>query len=249
MDDAGLQVAGNDAREVAIGFTDLDLDRTAIARRLGYPAGQMPDHFGEMLDTALEQAAVRCVIRAGFRLVGAGRIEQQPDAFEIGGIVFATQRIVASQLGRANHAAVFACTIGPGLEQWARQVMHGGDPALGYIGDTVASAVAEAVADRLHDHIGREMARNGWHITNRYSPGYCNWSVVEQHRLFALLPAHFCDITLGESALMQPMKSVSGIVGVGPEVKYADYLCDVCGVRDCTSRSLRPWAAVATHPS
>jgi hypothetical protein len=249
MGDAGSQVAGNDGREVAIGFTDLDLDRTAIARRVGYPAGQMPDHFGEMLDTALEQATARCVIRAGFRLVAAGRIEKQPDAVEIGGIVFTTERIVASQLGRAIHAAVFACTIGPGMEQWAGQVMRGGDPALGYIGDAVASAVAEAVADRLHDHIGREMARNGWRVTNRYSPGYCNWSVAEQHKLFALLPAHFCGITLGESALMQPMKSVSGVVGVGPDVKYADYLCDVCGVGDFTCRSLRRPTTVAAHPN
>jgi hypothetical protein len=54
MSDFGIQVVRNDGSEVAIGFTDLDLDRTAIARRMGYAAGQMPDHFREMLDTALE---------------------------------------------------------------------------------------------------------------------------------------------------------------------------------------------------
>jgi cobalamin-dependent methionine synthase I len=135
------------------------------------------------------------------------------------------------------------------MEQWSRQVMQGGDPALGYISDSVAYAVAEAVADRLHDHIGREMARNGWRITNRYSPGYCNWSVVEQHLLFALLPSHFCGITLGESALMRPMKSVSGVVGVGSEVKYADYLCDVCGTPDCACCSTRPRTTVTVHPN
>jgi hypothetical protein len=60
--------------------------------------------------------------------------------------------------------------------------------------------------------------------------------VAEQHALFALLPPQFCGISLGESALMHPVKSVSGIIGVGPEVKYSDYLCDVCNVSDCTYR-------------
>jgi len=225
---------GNGVCEVAIGFGDLALERAAIVAGLGYLDGAIPEHFAGLLDSALAQAAAGCVIRAGFRLVAAGRVEGRPDAFALGGTVFAIQKIVAGQLGRADHAAVFAGTIGPGLEQWARQAMADGDPARGFIADAVASAVAEAVADRLQEHIGQEMTRRGWRITNRYSPGYCGWSVAEQHQLFALLPAQFCGITLGESGLMHPMKSVSGIVGVGAEVKYADYLCDVCGVRDCT---------------
>jgi hypothetical protein len=106
----------------------------------------------------------------------------------------------------------------------------------GFIADAVGSAVAEALADRLHDHIEQTMAPRGWRITNRYSPGYCGWSVAEQHALFALLPAGFCGIALGESALMHPVKSVSGLIGVGAAVKHADYLCDVCTQRDCTYR-------------
>ena len=35
---------------------------------------------------------------------------------------------------------------------------------------------------------------------------------------------------------MHPVKSVSGIVGVGAEVSHSDYLCDVCHQRDCTYR-------------
>jgi hypothetical protein len=38
---------------------------------------------------------------------------------------------------------------------------------------------------------------------------------------------------------MMPIKSISGIIGVGREVKYREYLCDTCGVKDCTYRSKR----------
>lgn len=222
--------------EVAIGFADLEVDRAAIVDVLGYRDGAIPGHFGELLDESLAEAARCCSLRAGYRLVTAGRVEGRPAALAIGGTVFSTQKIVAGALGRAERAAVFACTIGPALEEWARAAMAD-DPARGYIADAVGSTVAEALADRLHDHLGQEMARHGWRITNRYSPGYCNWSVAEQHRLFALLPPRFCGITLGESALMHPVKSVSGVIGVGTAVKHSDYLCKVCGVRDCTYRA------------
>ncbi len=224
-----------EAAELAFGFGDLAVEREGIVGVLGYRDGAMPEHFGELLDVALAEAARRCLPRAGYRLVEAGRAEGRFDALTVGGTVFATQKIVAGALGRAERAAVFACTIGPALEEWAREQMAH-DPALGFIADAVGSAVAEALADRLHDRIELEMARRGWRITNRYSPGYCGWSVAEQHALFALLPAEFCGITLGESALMHPVKSVSGIIGVGAAVKHSDYLCDVCTVRDCTYR-------------
>ena len=226
----------NGAREVAVGFGDLTIDRAAIVAVLGYRDGAMPEHFGEMLDLSLAEAAARCRPKAGYRLVEAAREDGRFDALRLSGTVFNTQKIVAGALRHAEHAAVFAATIGSSLEEWARAALHGEEPALGYIADAVGSAVAEALADRLHDHIAQQMERRGWLITNRYSPGYCNWSVAEQHALFALLPRQFCGITLGESALMQPVKSVSGIIGVGPEVKYSDYLCNVCNMRDCTYR-------------
>jgi len=224
------------ACEVAVGFGDLAIDRAAIIAVLGYRDGTMPEHFGEILDLSLSEAAARCQPRAGYRLVEARREDGRFDALRLGGTVFTTQKIVAGALGHAEHAAVFAATIGSSLEGWARAALHGDDPALGYIADAVGSAVAEALADRLHDHIEQQMAQRRWQITNRYSPGYCNWSVAEQHALFALLPPQFCGITLSDSALMHPVKSVSGIIGVGPEVSYSDYLCDVCNVRDCTYR-------------
>lgn len=225
----------NGVRRVDVAFGDLAVDRAGIVGVLGYRDGAIPEHFGEMLDLALGEAAVRCRPQAGYRLVACGRTPERFDALRIGGMDFATQKIVAGALARAEQVAVFAASIGPVFEEWARETMVF-DPALGFIADAVGSAVAEALADRLHDHIESVMAAREWKITNRYSPGYCGWSVAEQHQLFSLLPVGFCGITLGESALMHPVKSVSGIVGVGPAVKHSDYLCDVCTQRDCTYR-------------
>jgi hypothetical protein len=81
------------------------------------------------------------------------------------------------------------------------------------------------------------MFQNQLNITNRYSPGYCNWSVSEQKLLFSFLPDGFCGIKLNDSALMTPIKSISGIIGIGQNVKMNEYNCNHCGVKDCTYRS------------
>ena len=73
-------------------------------------------------------------------------------------------------------------------------------------------------------------------ITNRYSPGYCVWHLKEQKSLFSLLPAEYCNITLTDSCLMQPIKSVSGLIGIGANGKQKTYLCSICELSHCLYR-------------
>jgi len=105
-----------------------------------------------------------------------------------------------------------------------------------YLIDQVASLIVESVANNLHDQIKIKVKDNNWKISNRYSPGYCNWSVSEQQKLFSFFPYNFCNVQLNNSSLMKPIKSISGVIGLGKDVKYSEYLCDKCGIKDCTQK-------------
>ncbi len=232
-----------DVFEVAVETGDLPLERTEIELTLGYSDGEIPVHFAGMINEAILQLPKRCEIRAGYRLLDVERPPGRYDGLIVGGKFFKMDKIVTSQLKKASKAALFVCTIGSSMEHWAKDLLKHGDPALGYIADVTASVAAETVTNVLHDHINERMLSRGLKITNRYSPGYCNWQVSEQHLLFSLLPGGFCGVTLSESALMSPIKSVSGVIGVGPDVEWKDYICDRCGVKDCTYRATRSAAA------
>ncbi len=225
--------------EVTVEFGEFAFDRTEIELSLGYTDGEVPVHFSGMIDESIEQLSKRCEIRAGYRILDAARPDGRVDGLVVGGTFFKLDKIVTGQIKKSTQAALFVATIGPEMEEWSRRLLKGEDPALGYIGDVAASTAAEAVTNTLHDHIRDKMQSLGLNITNRYSPGYCNWSVAEQHLLFSLLPEDFCGVTLSDSALMHPIKSVSGIIGIGPDVKWKDYICDRCGVKDCTYRAKR----------
>jgi hypothetical protein len=229
----------NEVFEVIISSTNLTINKSEIVNSLGYSSDKIPVPFDEMVDSVISKVSQSCEIKAGYRLVKIKKHAERSDGLYVGDRFFKMQKIVTGQLKKAEQAALFVCTIGPAMEAWAKQLLGSGDPTMGYIVDAVASKTVESATDVLHDHIGRCMQEHGLNITNRYSPGYCDWSVSEQHLLFSLLPENFCGIILTESALMVPIKSVSGIIGIGGAVKRVDYICDRCGMKDCNYRAFR----------
>jgi hypothetical protein len=228
-----------DTFEVHINFKDLNVSKNEIIASLGYTEGAIPAHFEEMIDDVLARLPEYCEIRAGFRLLDVQKPEDRNDGLFVGDKFFKLQKIVTSQLRKSERAALFVSTIGKTMETWSKKLAAEGDATLSYLVDAVASATEEQTTDVLHDHIENQMHLRGLKITNRYSPGYCDWSVSEQHLLFSFFPPGFCGITLTDSALMVPIKSVSGIIGVGTAVKRVDYTCDSCGLKDCTYRAIR----------
>jgi hypothetical protein len=228
-----------DIFEVRIDFNDLKVNKSEVASSLGYADGILPVYFGNMIDTILDHLPSYCTIQAGYRILDVQEPGNRNDGLVIGGSFFALHKIVANHLRKSEKAVLFVCSIGSGMETWANKLSREGDVALSYLVDTVASITVEEAADVLHDHIGKHMLTLGLKITNRYSPGYCDWLVSEQHLLFSFLPVHYCGISLTESALMIPLKSISGIIGAGTSVKRVDYMCNTCGMKDCTYRAYR----------
>jgi hypothetical protein len=57
--------------------------------------------------------------------------------------------------------------------------------------------------------------------------------------LFPLFKGETCGVCLTESSLMLPIKSVSGIIGLGQTVKHLDYTCGLCDFEQCYKRKQR----------
>ena len=226
-----------DAQTFSIPFRELTIDAADIIAILGYESENAPDHIREDLDTILNTAGDYCTIRGGIRLFDNIEISHEKRHILLQDVEFAAGKIITSQLRGADSAALFACTVGNGLENWSRALMADGDFLKGYIVDAIASVTVEAAVEKSTDQIPGFMP--GKKMSNRYSPGYCGWDVAEQQKLFSLLPPNFCGITLSASSLMAPIKSVSGLIGLGPEMKKVDYTCRFCDLKDCVYRRQR----------
>jgi hypothetical protein len=65
------------------------------------------------------------------------------------------------------------------------------------------------------------------------SPGMIGWSVAEgQSQIFALLDAAEIGVGLTEHGVMIPPKSLSMVLGIGPNMGTAGSTCDYCSMRE-----------------
>jgi cobalamin-dependent methionine synthase I len=139
-------------------------------------------------------------------------------------------------LGPCQKAAVFVTTIGSNVDHLIQQNMQE-QPYYGYILDTAASLAAEIAAQYLYDYIDQNI-KDDQGLTMRYSPGYCDWPLIEQKKIFTMLPSDQIGVTLSDTACMSPSKSVSGVIGICPAntAKEHGNACVTCQKLDCPFR-------------
>jgi hypothetical protein len=220
-------------------FKDLKLNVSQIEEVIGYNEGDDRGFVNDLIKELLKESEEICNIKAQYTIFNDIQFENTFKTLVINDIQFKVKNIVFGQIKKSDSAAIFLCTAGTEIGMRSRKAMHERDLLRGYILDVIGSEVVEAAADIMQNGFEREMASSGKKITNRYSPGYCGWDVAEQHKLFRLMPDNFCGIRLTESALMDPVKSVSGIIGIGENVKRNPYTCNMCDMKDCIYRKVK----------
>jgi hypothetical protein len=228
-----MQVITRDIQE-----SEVLVERDEILRLLGEQEGAADPHSKITVERCIQECRAVMKPEAAYVFVTA---ETPPSLEQIvaGELLFQSGKIVHRMLKQSESYAAFIVTVGPGPEQLARELLGKGEYLEGYIVDLVASALVDSVADVLHEEIRKKAGSRDLKVTNRYSPGYCSWDVAEQQKLFSLFPPKCCGITLSESSLMDPVKSISGLIGIGTQVKFNDYTCEICPMKDCAFRPAR----------
>lgn len=226
-------------QEYTYPFDELEISTDIIEKFMGYEPGNAPEPMPQLIQEVLDVAHDYCDIKGGYVIQKDTEINRDEKTLRINGTQFDIKRIVTNQLKKMDNVALFICTAGPGIGEYSKKLMHDGDFIKGYIADVVGSEIVESAMDKIQDDLEKQMEARKLHITDRYSPGYCGWSVGEQHKLFSFFPDNFCGITLTPSSLMQPIKSVSGVIGIGPNVKRKGYVCHYCDMVNCIYREKR----------
>lgn len=193
----------------------------------------------EYLDILFDQGDQIFNIQGGFQVFDKVSFNQPQHQITFGDTSFEVKKVVYNMLKRSNKVAIFVCTCGEEIHHLSRQYMAEGDLLKGYVYDLFGSLVVESGMDVVQAFIQADMNRQGYKITNRYSPGYCGWDVSQQKKLFSLFSPDFNFVELTDSCLMQPIKSVSGIIGIGSDVRYNDYTCNICDSKNCLYKNLK----------
>jgi len=145
---------------------------------------------------------------------------------------------------QAEVLALFAVTLGAPVCRRIAELFDVHDYALASLLDAAASEAADLTAAALEKIFADTFRMYGKlrpdAVALRYSPGYCGWHVSGQKALFARLNPYEIEVSLRESCLMEPLKSVSGVVVGGPrqihEFEPGYPFCADCSDFGCRER-------------
>lgn len=199
-------------------------------------AGLAKASFDEAaIAAACEEALLLAAPRARWEIFDydceTGTVAARPD-FVIEG------NVVQSHLAGATRVVFLAATIGEAVEAAVTRHFDEGRYAHSVLLDAAATAAVEQVCDASEAMLRPQFAKEGFAMRWRFSPGYGDWDIHAQPELLRLTQAESIGISLTESLMLRPRKSVTAVIGLvrGGDDKELPKGCAVCLKLDCPSR-------------
>lgn len=184
----------------------VDLAEIARYMRMGraVPEGELAARVEKLRDEALKTVRPARVWR---------RFPISDGAIASGALRIQVAGTLARHLEGCHDAFLVCGTIGAGFDAFQRRSsVSSGVAAL--VVQAIGAALIEKWMDETESEITKELAA-GESLVQRYSPGYGDFPLAAQHTLLALLDApRNAGVSLTDSLLMVPSKSVSAIIGV-----------------------------------
>lgn len=155
------------------------------------------------------------------------------DEYTIMGTIRTPSKDIRKTLQNCSRVIAFAATVGIEIDRIIAKYSSLA-PSKAICFQAIGAERIEALCDMFCKDISGQIFR--------FSPGYGDFSIEMQRDIFTLLdPPRRIGLTLNDSLLMSPSKSVTAIVGIcrqdGAEI--IKHSCDACLKTDCEYRRKR----------
>ena len=214
---------------------NLTIDYPEVWRYLGYrgarPEGEAARAIEAGAEEVLEAARPRSVSLVAPVTFGEG------NALTVGPLEVESAALKKNLTG-CGEAVLFAATLGVEVDRLLARRAAQGQVSRAAICQAAAAALIETYCDGVNDALRREAEGAGWYLRPRFSPGYGDFSIQHQRELArALRTAETIGLTVSESLMLLPTKSVTAVVGRSRvAVPCHRQGCEACDKTDCPFR-------------
>ena len=148
------------------------------------------------------------------------------------GFLQTDSKALMKNLEGCEEVIVFAATIGLEIDRSIRRYTNL-SPAKALFFQSIGAERIESLCDTFCD----ELKGDGLQLRPRFSPGYGDLPLELQKDIFRVLDCpRKIGLSLNESLLMSPSKSVTAIIGIGRGEAEAENTCSACEKSDCAYR-------------
>lgn len=208
-------------------------DRETL-RYLGYGNQEADDSVKTLIDNCrkeLEQAAAPKYISRTYPLTLRGEDEIDVSCFST------QSRNLAHNLRDCDEILLFAATLGAGVDLLIHKYNRL-EISKAVVLQAAAAAMLEEYCDQVNEQLRLQYEQRGRYLRPRFSPGYGDFSLECQRELTeALETGKRIGITLTDSLLMVPSKSVTAVIGISNIQRICTVKgCEACAKTDCAYR-------------
>ncbi|MCR5177134.1 MAG: methionine synthase [Anaerovibrio sp.] len=213
----------------------LDIDRKEAKRYAGLQKSNFDD---KIIDEACELARL---------IINPRGIWEQYDYDEISQTIKASPEFqlkgnsIKKHLTGCKKVILIAVTVGIEIENKITSLFKEGKYGLSLILDAAATAAVEQSADQMEKAIKNQVVKQGYNMKWRFSPGYGDWPIQQQPEIVKAVQAEAIGISLTESMMLEPRKSITALIGLYEEANecimdISNKGCSSCNKTDCPSR-------------
>lgn len=192
---------------------DFSPDMKEIARYLGYRKAAGPDvDVSELMEKAAHEMQAVMKPQAVFEVFDLDCPFGLDPEVSFADVTLHTKDL-GTNLAGCSKVALLAATIGPQVDALIRR--HSStDPVYASILQATGAMFIEEMVDLVNAEIKKIAEAQGLKTRPRYSPGYGDVPLEVQRDFFRLLPCTRIGLTLMDTLIMAPEKSVTAFVGL-----------------------------------
>ena len=221
----------------------LKVDEEEVLRYQGYSRNKIKEPNGVILQINQEE------IERGYNLFNPQGIYYPVKVKEIS---FIEEKIdfeknlflhfnasIINLLKGIDHLVFGIVTIGNALEEKVSELFTQGEYSRAIALDAVGTTAVEDLSRYLRNFTCQEAKNQNLQVTRHFSPGYSGWDIEEQKNIFKIVPAQKIKVSLTDSCMMIPKKSLSWVIGVGEKIidsTKEDDICQTCPAINCQYR-------------
>ena len=211
------------------------IEKEEVLRYLGYKNQKIDRNIIDLIEICIAEIIDICKESFVYEIFDIQR--ENHEVFLLGSTLVLKGEDIINHLINSKKCLVMAATLGIEVDSKISYYSRF-NITKGVIMDACATTAIENLCDELQCEISEKALKDNLYITNRYSPGYGDFSIENQGDILNVLEAYKkIGLSVTESNIMLPRKSVTALIGLSemPSLNPKEK-CKSCKNQHCNFR-------------
>lgn len=213
----------------------MEIDKKEILRYLGYKKTQNAEEaILSLIDSCIEELKNTVSMKSIYSIFD---LNIKGYSIQIGDTFFIQSKNLSKNLQDCEKIILFAATLGPQPDLLMKRYTFIDMTRVAVL-QAAAAAMIEEYCDECQRKIEQEQKKKKLYLRPRFSPGYGDFDIKYQQQMISILDCpRKIGLTLTDSFILAPSKSVTAVIGLSQKKKDCHMKgCEVCNQLDCAFR-------------